>query len=165
MYIDTATFWGPEWVFSSSAAPRQWSPVRESSSHDLATTPGEPATPAVMDNERARQRIVTALNLFRSSAYAQHASYGANISEVSKELSIALLNSLPRHAALPKVSPDGESGVVMAWDHNDRHVLLTVDEQGLHCVENAGTPEATYYDSLYYDGSDLPEQVTQALAL
>lgn len=170
MYIDTATYWGSEWSFPSNRpkpSPGRWQSPRDerySGIHDLASTPGEAATPDVIENEQARQRLIAALALFRSHGYSQGENERGTISEASQQLSVALLNALPRHAALPKIAPDGDSGVVMVWEVNDTQLLLTVDEQGLHCVQNAGTPAAVYHDDLYYDGSALPEQLAHVLA-
>jgi hypothetical protein len=169
MYIETATSWGPDWVFSASPSQgqhRRWSPGSYRPSldeHSLASLPGEPATAEVIENEQARARLIGALNLFRSYGFTMHSEQNSIISEVSKDRSVALLKALPRQAQLPKVAPDGERGVVMVWDKGNTKFLLTVDEQGLHCIENAGTPDAVYHDDLYYDGAALPPQVALAL--
>lgn len=172
MYLDAATYWGPDWTFSTAQSEKDtskgWKPATpdESSSveQDLAVAVGEPATIDVLENEYARQRLVEVLNLFRSQGFSMNADQSVAISEVSRCRSVAFLSALPRKTMLPRVAPDGEQGVVMIWDKNDRQLLLTLDEQSMHCVQNAGTLHAIYHDDLHYDGVNMPQQVVDALA-
>jgi hypothetical protein len=168
MYIDNSYstyFSGSAWAFpSSEGAPKKWR-APQSSGLDLALVPGELATAEVIENEQNRKRLIDALNLFCLYGFSMHSENNAIISEASKDRSVALLNALPRRSPLPKVAPDGDRGVVMVWDRNGGQLLLTVDEQHLHCVVNAGTSGAIYYDDLDYDGVTLPQQVTQAIGI
>jgi hypothetical protein len=73
-----------------------------------------------------------------------------------------LIKSLPENATLPKLASDGEGGLVMIWKGNSV-LLVTVDEEYIHIVPNAGTRHATFLAPMALDGDSLPRELSEAI--
>ena len=71
---------------------------------------------------------------------------------------------LPASRALPKISPDGEGGLMMIWECNGNPLLVTVDNRRLHAVTSATTPRAQYHDDVPFDDvSEIPQVILDAI--
>jgi hypothetical protein len=55
--------------------------------------------------------------------------------------------TLPAGKAFPKVSPDGEGGLMLIWA-SPQSVLITVDDLKLHMVVAAATAQAEYLNDI-----------------
>ncbi|MCM3563716.1 hypothetical protein [Hydrogenophaga intermedia] len=63
------------------------------------------------------------------------------------------INALPRGRTLPKLAPDGEGGVVLAWEVPNRgRTLITIADWEAYAVSDAGTKQAQYFDDMPIDG-------------
>ncbi len=87
----------------------------------------------------------------------------SRITPETAEAASQFLRLVPQNSALPKIAPDGENGLVMAWDLLDGLVLLTIDGWVLHAVAAAATPWARYYDDMSFDGHTIPSKIREEL--
>ncbi|WP_294368337.1 hypothetical protein [Pseudacidovorax sp.] len=63
------------------------------------------------------------------------------------------IRSLPTTRSLPKVSPDGDGGLQMAWDvEGSGRTLITINDEMLYGVISAGTRSASYLDERQFMG-------------
>ncbi len=84
----------------------------------------------------------------------------AKITPLTQQVSEAFLSALPAGKAFPKISPDGEGGLMMVWQRAGDPFLLTIDDLRLHGVVAAGTDRAEYIDDLPFDlAEDIPQRI------
>lgn len=122
---------------------------------DIGVLPGERATPDVFANDDQRQLLVSVIQKLE-----RHAA----VSNASHEAAIVLIDALPRTAPLPKVAPDGDGGLLLAWTlASGARTLVTIDGWTIHCVSHAGTEMAEYSDDLAFHGT-IPTEVQEAIA-
>jgi hypothetical protein len=143
-----------EWVsYEREVSPKYRIP--RSLVFDVGVMPGERATPDVFANDGQRQLLASVIRKFE-----RHAA----VTSVSHEAAITFIDALPRGAPLPKVAPDGDGGLLLAWTlGSGGRTLVTIDGWTIHCVSRAGTEMATYWDDLAFDGT-IPAEIQQAIA-
>jgi hypothetical protein len=74
------------------------------------------------------------------------------------------LRALPASKAFPKVSPDGEGGLMMVWEGAGNPFLLTINDLHLHGVIAARTPHAEYIDGVPLDSAQvIPDKILIAI--
>jgi len=130
---------------------------------DIAVLPGEAATIEQISRQRERRELISLIRRLLADGF----TWGERATPITPETeraAIALVGLLP--AAMPKVSPDGEGGLLMVWEAPaDNPLLIVVDGCRLHMVTAATTARASYYDDLAFDGQQLPSEVLAATAL
>jgi len=116
---------------------------------------------------RDRSGLEARLQLLRDfAAYGLSWTSGAQakISSASRATAEAFLRTLPDNKTLPKLSPDGEGGVMMVWEGNGRTLLVTADETVLHAVFAAATPDAVYLNDIPFDAAKtIPREILDAI--
>ncbi len=85
------------------------------------------------------------------------------ISPTTEATAERFLAALPMRKALPRISPDGEGGLMMVWESSADYLLVTIDECLLQVVVAAATPRATYLNDLAFDEADIPGDVLAAI--
>lgn len=84
------------------------------------------------------------------------------ISKTTLHSAAALLSSLPLDASLPKIAVD-DGGVLMTWTvAGQGRTLVSVVDNVLHAVINSGTPGATYFSDIPFNGMP-PSAVLNAI--
>jgi hypothetical protein len=86
--------------------------------------------------------------------------------KISPEVAITaheLLALLPDQTPLPRVGPDHERGLLLAWENTSPELIATLREHSLHFVVNPGTPDALYFDDLPFTGDQLPAELLKYL--
>ncbi|CAN7779864.1 hypothetical protein LJR084_008129 [Variovorax sp. LjRoot84] len=136
--------------------------IQEQEVEDIAVSPGEPATMEILDNQSQRARLARLVEQMYLDGSAQNAE-SPYISRTSRLAAKLLIDALPRDTTLPKLAPDGEGGIILAWATEQRKMFVTVDDARLHCVDNAGSPDAVYFDDLAFDGYLMPQPILDAL--
>lgn len=125
------------------------------SAFDIGVMPGERAMPDVFANYEQRKHLAAVIQKFE-----RHAA----ISSASHEAAISFIDALQRTAPLPKVAPDGDGGLLLAWTlESGARTLVTIDGWAIHCVSRAGTKMAEYIDALAFDGT-IPAEIREAIA-
>jgi len=64
---------------------------------------------------------------------------------------------------MPKISPDGEGGLLMAWETHGDLVIAVLDGWRIHLVAAATTPHARYLDDLPFDGEQIPKAILESI--
>jgi hypothetical protein len=82
----------------------------------LAVVPGEAATREALDREETRQAMIALLRRFADFGLSWYGGELAKITATTEQVSEAFLRALPAGKAFPKVSPDGEGGLMMVWE-------------------------------------------------
>ena len=131
---------------------------------DLTVFPGEAATVQFMEKFQARKRIEAVVDHYRVHGFYSSRDELGKISESSRAVAKKLLKQLPNDVPLPTVAPDGETGILFHWQFGGREVVVTVVDHILHCVNNAGTPQANYLDDLPFQDDQVPQGILAALA-
>jgi hypothetical protein len=107
--------------------------------------PGVAITPAVAENQERRRVLLQVIGRFAAEG---------QISRTTLHAAEAFLEALPQTAQLPKVAPDSEGGVLMAWSvPGQPRTLITVADCTLHAVARAGTAQAAYFPDIPFDGT------------
>jgi hypothetical protein len=120
----------------------------------------EPSPIIAIDHERLRVRLMRLLQRFSADGLTTSPfSESTVITKASKRAAETFLSLLPSDYRLPKVGPDGEGGVVLAWEQNNRTVLLTLQGWTLHLVDAPARSAADYLDNLSFGGDVLPQDL------
>lgn len=120
---------------------------------------------ATLEHERAREARIELLDDFAAYGLSWTAGASAKITFSTRNTAEAFLRALPRSKALPKLSPDGEGGLMMVWDDGGRTLLVTVDNALLHAVIGAATPAAEYIDDIpFWLEREIPQRILDAIS-
>jgi hypothetical protein len=124
----------------------------------------EGVTQAVVRPEQIREELIALVYRFAADGLSWTAEEAAKITGPTRQTAEAFLRALPVDKASPKISPDGEGGLMMVWEDNDHPLLVTVDDMRLHVVVAAATPFAEYVDDIPFGrGQEIPERVLNAI--
>lgn len=85
------------------------------------------------------------------------------ISMGTAESALMFFQHLPASATLPKISPDGEGGLMAVWEKDGRSTLVIIDNFNIHLATGATTPDAQYFPELVFDGEQIPDVVLKAI--
>lgn len=146
-----ATSWPLSW---SEDAPQSQS-YRKKTKPQVATAhAGIALTDEVLRNMELREVL--------AGVVAKLALAG-EVTPSSRAAACSFLNELPANAPLPRVSAEGDGGVVFAWGAiADSRNLVIVEDWTFHVVLNAGTQAAVYHEGLPFAGV-VPNQVFEAI--
>jgi hypothetical protein len=133
----------------------RWQACWPSSAPTAAVVPGEAATPDVLGHEEKRQAMIALVRRFAAFGLSWRAGEQAKITPTTQHVSEAFLRALPSGKVLPKISPDGEGGLMAIWEGSGKPLVLTIDDLRLHGVIAAGTPQAEYIDDMPLDSAQV----------
>ncbi len=134
-----------------------------SASPSVAVMPGELATDDVFNHQRERDELIGLASRFAIDGLSWEAGQSVGISAATEHAARQFLNVLPSGKALPKISPDGEEGLLMVWERNGDPLLITVDDLRLHAVVGATTPHAEYFANIPFDEPEIPQHILDAI--
>lgn len=120
----------------------------------VGALPGIVITAEISENEEHRRTLRGMFaRLTSGRLLSQDAMYAAE----------GFLEALPRHKQLPRVAPDGEGGLLMAWDvPGEGRTLITVGDWVLYAVARAGTAQAHYFDDTPFE-EVIPDELLAAI--
>jgi hypothetical protein len=122
------------------------------------------ATHTAVRSEQAREELIALVRRFTADGLSWTAEEAGQITAATRETAEAFLRALPAGKAFPKISPDGERGLMMVWEGTERPLLVTVDDMRLHAVIAAATPVAEYIDDIPFGrGQEIPERILDAV--
>ncbi|KUZ13778.1 hypothetical protein WI29_24540 [Burkholderia ubonensis] len=130
---------------------------------DVAVMPGSLATPAVVECTKRKEALLALVQQFADQGFSYTPERDGRISHDTAAAARALFHILLPGYDAPKISPDGEGGLIAVWDQADQKTLLVIDNWRLHLVTNATTPGARYFDDLPFDGERVPDPVAELL--
>lgn len=143
-----------------TGAPEGIAPTTVSSG---AAWPGQVVSQRAIHQARTKDRLLHLLRKFESIGFSHDAGCEGRISHATRSFAEKFLYLLPMGKRLPKIAPDGEGGLIMAWEGQGEPILATVDGPRLHAVIAAGTQDAKYFDDLPFDGPDIPDEILNAI--
>lgn len=113
---------------------------------------------ATVERERVKRRLINVIYRFKSDEF----SYGTEARGIwetsSAEAASALIATLPPYCSLPRIAPDGEGGVILAWEVGRNQLIMLVYDWSLYCVINPG-PHAQHLPTYRFDGEAIPREV------
>lgn len=111
----------------------------------------------------SKNKLISLLGVFHEHGYSAVAHRNVKISKQSLEASAAFLQLLPETTPMPHVLPDGEDGVILAWDGKDKKTFVTIENWVVHCVQDQVGVERRYIDNVDFRPNKIPDQVLSAL--
>lgn len=130
---------------------------------DALAYTGDAATMQAAERARALRARFCLIRRFQREGFSQGNAYPNTISLASEEAAIAVLMCLSPDHELPRIVPDDEGGVIMAWETVGKMVLLTIDGWCLHLVRAPASDPSDYLDDVLFDGEVLPEVIDVAI--
>ncbi len=111
-----------------------------------------------------RQALIRLVRRFADVGLSWAAGQSAKITVITQLTAQRFLLALPAGKALPKISPDGEGGLVMVWEGATGPLLLTIDDFHLHAVIGATTRQAEYIDDVPFGpGRNIPQRILDSI--
>lgn len=130
---------------------------------NVAVLPGEAATVDAINREKARDALIELVQRFYSHGLSWNAEGNVKISSHTANSATEFIRLLPSYVALPRISPDGEDGLLMAWECSNNLVIAVLDGRCIHLVSAATTPHAQYLDDIPFDGKQIPDKILKLL--
>jgi hypothetical protein len=130
---------------------------------DLSVLPGEAASSEALSRDKDREVLLELVRRFSVEGLSWVSGSTVKISTTTSAAATAFLQALNTARVLPKISPDGEGGLLLVWERVENPVLVVVEGWRLHLVTAAATPRATYSDDLPFDGEQIPKVVLDAI--
>lgn len=147
------SIWGEFSHPATLPRPRKRHVARRS---DASALPGVAITADVTENEEQRRTLIGILSRF---------ALEREISRTSMHAAQCFVEALPRSKTLPKVSPDGDGGVLFAWSvPGDARTLITVADWMLYAVARAGTLDAQYFEDISFDEGVIPDELLAVIS-
>lgn len=117
----------------------------------------------VASQQRAKMALISAISTFWSEPTSTSETDTLSLTSATVAAAAALVRLLPAWTKLPTIAPDGEGGLLMAWESELSPLLIVIDGTSLHIVEAATTNKARYIDDIAFDNIRLPNEVLEAL--
>jgi len=130
---------------------------------DVSVLPGKPATEEAIAEEKLRSSIIDLINYFFSEGHSRQVGRVSTISPDTRSSAIALFSALPPGLVPPKLSPDGDGGLMMLWESGTASALAVLDGWMIHVVKAPATAQAEYFDNVPYDRERIPPALLQAI--
>lgn len=148
----TATSFMPDLFGSWTELPRPlWKARGRRGTTSISAFPGLAITAAVSEDEQNRRTLNSVLIRFASERL---------ITRTTLRAAECFIEALPRGRKLPKVCPDEEGGLTMAWDVPGRgRTIITLSEWMVYAVANAGTLDSQYFDDSPFDGGVIDDEI------
>jgi hypothetical protein len=109
--------------------------------------------------DRLRVALAAAIQSFSTEGLTWSDRDPTLVDPASAESAIAFLCALPSTRELPKISPDGEGGVMLIWESGQETAMITVDGTMLLPVINPGRPTSAHMQAVAFDGETVPPAV------
>ena len=74
------------------------------------------------------------------------------------------LEVLPTHRELPRVAPDGDGGLYMAWEKpGQTTVVVGIVDNAVYGVVAPGTPKSRHIPEEEFDGENVPPEILSVI--
>jgi hypothetical protein len=120
-------------------------------------------TKDVLSRKANRKALADLVSQIADEGLSWTACKPISISSQTKDGALSLLRGLPLNIKAPKISPDGDGGLMLVWDDRHSPTLLVVDGWKLHLVKAATTPNAEYFDDVHFSEGSIPSEIVSAL--
>ncbi|WP_174874896.1 hypothetical protein [Vogesella oryzae] len=137
--------------------------LTEQSLPDVAVMPGKAANRDAFLRHKEKELLLGLIQRFEKEGFTRTVGNEGKITVDTAKSAMAFLKVLPEGTVIPKIAPDGEGGLVVAWEGPQTVTILVVDDWRLHLVRNAKTKDAEYFDDILFDGEKVPDPVLMAI--
>ncbi len=101
---------------------------------------------------------------FEREPFSRGLDDGERVSVETSRHARRFLEALPFDRQLPKIAPDGDGGLYMAWERKDEPtVVVGVTEDVLYAVVGPGTPESRHVPEVKFDGTSIPSAILSVI--
>jgi hypothetical protein len=155
----------PDDALRDVISARDWYPRLPWQRHSvsIAALPGDALTREAIGREERRRALISLVYRFAIHGLSWTADQTATIPPATAVVAEAFFDALPANKALPKISPDGEDGLMMVWEGSGDPLLVTLDGVRLHAVIAATTPYAEYLNDVPFDCWEIPAAILTAI--
>ncbi|HRW59025.1 MAG TPA: hypothetical protein P5340_00095 [Defluviicoccus sp.] len=115
-----------------------------------------------LEHERTRRRLIQLIKRFEDEGVSFGCGEEVKCDAGSAEAASAFLRALPPEYGLPKIAPDGEGGVILAWEGAHRELVMSVCDWILYPVINPSS-EAEHLSNVNFDGERIPDKILSYL--
>ena len=109
--------------------------------------------------ENRREALAQLIQYFAATGLTWSDQEARPIEQASMETALAVIGAIPHTRALPKVTPDGEGGVMLVWDSEGSKAMITVAGTTLFPVIDPGEATSEHMQELVFAGDALPIQL------
>lgn len=110
------------------------------------------------------KKLIQLLAIFYYQSNVEHQTDFERITDDTVVNSKCFLDILVKESIpLPKIAPDGDGGIIFAWENSKKSMLVALQDNLISFVNNAGTPKAVYKDDLLFDSNTIPKDLMEAL--
>jgi hypothetical protein len=138
-------------------------PCEPSIPAEIVGNPGAPLTPETMRRQADAAALIHLIGQLVQDGISWSADDAVTISTGTAESALMFFQHLPTTSLLPKISPDGEGGLMAVWEKNGGTTLVIIDNFNIHLATGATTPDAKYFPELVFDGEQIPDVVLKAI--
>lgn len=139
--------------------------IPELSIPDVAVLPGKAATSDALEIRKEKELLLALVQHFVEEGFSRNFECAGTITHDTADAARSLLAILPSDVEIPKIAPDGEGALVVAWEMTEPNIILIIDNWRLHLIKNATTPQAEYLDDLPFDGEQIPNAILEAILI
>lgn len=164
--LNRPTPYSPRPAYKAKTAPALFSQNIElvrGDGPDVSVLPGKAATEEAVAEEKLQESIIRLIDYFFVDGHSRQVGRVSKISLDTRNSAIALFSSLPRGLPPPKLSPDGDGGLMMVWETDSASALAVLDGWTIHVVKSPATAQAEYFDDLAFDRERIPPALLQAI--
>lgn len=136
----------------------------EEALEDVSVFPGKAATRETIKENKEKILFLDLIHHFATQGFCHGDGSEEKITTETALAATTLFDTLLPNVKTPRISPDGEGGLVAAWEDGDDPVLLVIDNWTFHLVKSAATPHAEYFDDLPFDGERIPQVLIDAVS-
>lgn len=154
----------PEDTTQSSTSYSQSDPQREPSlPAEIVGDPGAALTTETMRRQADGAFLIQLIGQLARDGISWSAEDAVKISTGTAESALMFFQRLPTTVTVPKISPDGEGGLMAVWEKDSGTTLVIIDNYNIHLATGATTPDAKYFPELVFDGEQIPDVVLKAI--
>jgi hypothetical protein len=153
--------------FCKWASPREEAKAREGldqifDKKDASSNEYVGVNSLTLEYERTQRNLIQLIKRFEVEGFSFGLDEEIRCDAASAEAASAFIRALPAQYLLPKIAPDGEGGIILAWENAERELVMSVCGWTLYPVINPlSKPE--HLNSLNFDGEKIPDQILRHL--
>jgi hypothetical protein len=137
--------------------------MRRQPDAEIVGNPGAALTPETMRRQADAAALIHLIGYLAQDGISWSADDAVKISTGTAKSALMFFQHLPTTSVLPKISPDGEGGLMAVWEKDGGPTLVIIDNFNIHLATGATTPEAQYFPEFVFDGEQIPDVVLKAI--
>ncbi len=118
----------------------------------------------IVNYERIRQRLDKLIARLTVEALSWGPEDVELVTTETARTARSLLKILPSDRELPRIAPDGEGGLYMAWEElGEQTVIVGISEDELYAVVGPGTPKSRHVQETKFDQNVIPPEILNVI--